>query len=656
MTRYWRLLTVFCLAFSSAAPVYADQAVLGADTYITSLSPTTNFCTAEKLAVDNASVALMKFDLAQLGAGKGAAEVQSASLRLYINSMQTAGNVAIYQVISPWDECEVTFSAGPTMSFPAVATVAISPANAMHYISVDISALVRSWIANPGSNLGVAILPALGNANAAVLLDSQKSTTTSHPAHLEVALAYIGPTGPPGPVGPQGPPGPVAVAIGTVTGAPAGASPEVTGASSAAAPNIVLPTASFAVTAPSGNSAPSATFTTLVAGSINQIVHAEMKAGNTADAKITACLAAVSGGGTCDATGFGATTQTMASTVTVNAGQRIIFDPVTKFQAGAVNTNLFVIEPGAQVKGFTFDCANFPAYAGTLFQNDPTKGYGRGDATLLDDISTTLACGGNITGTVLKLNATSTAGVGFFDRRHWRIVGFLNGELLTSTSPGWVNGTHASDLVFQGTKYGQHFNNAGGLLTGNMCMECTYEASWDPANQAATVTGINAWLFDGTCTASDQAMGNQRIGNSWDAAVPAFFQNCGSPGAVSRNMMIGWITGTISDPSGYNSLWWNTSNGSFRLANSMGAEFDAAVQLGKTSTNSIDGSDGVNIALRTNNRVYFGNGANGYIDNAGNASFANYEFKGTPGFSGTKTAGNCTLVIQGGIITSVTGC
>jgi hypothetical protein len=35
---------------------------------------------------------------------------------------------------------------------------------------------------------------------------------------------------------------------------------------------------------------------------------------------------------------------------------------------------------------------------------------------------------------------------------------------------------------------------------------------------------------------------------------------------------------------------------------------------------------------------------------------AGFKYSGTAGFSGTKTAGSCTLTIQGGIITNVSGC
>lgn len=46
----------------------------------------------------------------------------------------------------------------------------------------------------------------------------------------------------------------------------------------------------------------------------------------------------------------------------------------------------------------------------------------------------------------------------------------------------------------------------------------------------------------------------------------------------------------------------------------------------------------------------------GNFSTSGTANAVSYKVNGTPGFSGTKTAGSCVFTISGGIITNVTGC
>src|ERR1700732_1620578 len=59
--------------------------------------------------------------------------------------------------------------------------------------------------------------------------------------------------------------------------------------------------------------------------SINNVVYADTQTGATADAKINACIAALpANGGTCDARGFGSTSQTIAAKVTVGTNSKTV--------------------------------------------------------------------------------------------------------------------------------------------------------------------------------------------------------------------------------------------------------------------------------------------------------------------------------------------
>lgn len=92
-------------------------------------------------------------------------------------------------------------------------------------------------------------------------------------------------------------------------------------------------------------------------------------AGSTADAQISACLAGIPKGGTCDATGYGATTQVIASTVqvgmypAVTGFQRVNFSQATRFQPDRPDRIMFKLGPYADVSGLYVDAQNQPDYA-----------------------------------------------------------------------------------------------------------------------------------------------------------------------------------------------------------------------------------------------------------------------------------------------------
>jgi hypothetical protein len=188
--------------------LWAVDAPLVGDTYISATSPATNFGAAATVNISSASTGLVQFDLTAIPSPSSA--VAQAYLRVFVNKVNAAGTLSFMTVNQPWNELNVTSNSG--LSFgPAFAAV---PVNVMDsFVLVDVTSQVQSWINAPGSNNGLAIS---GTAGADVLLDSKESTATSHPSALE--LLIVGPAGPTGPLGVTGPTG--------VTGAtgPAGTS------------------------------------------------------------------------------------------------------------------------------------------------------------------------------------------------------------------------------------------------------------------------------------------------------------------------------------------------------------------------------------------------------------------------------------------------
>jgi hypothetical protein len=161
-----------------------------------------NFGTATTITVGSSeSVGLVQFDLTQLPGGVTAAQIQKATLTLFLDHINSAGTINIDTVSSstPWGELTVTGNSGISAG-SAVAT-SVTMATVDTFVSVDATAAVQGWIATPGSNNGFMIV---GNAATSVQFDSKENANTSHPATLTIVLANNGPTGAMGPTGSNG--------------------------------------------------------------------------------------------------------------------------------------------------------------------------------------------------------------------------------------------------------------------------------------------------------------------------------------------------------------------------------------------------------------------------------------------------------------------
>lgn len=287
--------------------------------------------------------------------------------------------------------------------------------------------------------------------------------------------------------------------------------------------------------------------------SINKRLFVDQLAGATADAKLASCFSLLPSGGTCDATGFASTTQTIAATVTVPSNVTVLFDPATVFQPGTSSVNLFVFEPTSVIRGFNLDCTNQPAWSGIMFQNDTGQLYWGGTAvTELGNISSRFSCV-NAPGTPLVLNSTSTAfQVQFLDIHDWRVyTGGTNGFLLTASGTGFVNGNHFNNIVWTGTHIGLHMTTsaAGAGVNGNLCFECSMQSQHS--------TDI-AWVIDGS---AGQVAENQYFGGMWDSLTTNV--SITNTGAFS-NAFFGFASGTgaITDTSGHANSFY--SNGFFQ--------------------------------------------------------------------------------------------
>jgi hypothetical protein len=157
------------------------------------------------------NTAIIRFDLSSLPAGTTAANIGKATMTVFVNKALVGGALDFAEVSTPWSESTVTFNTRPG-AFPALA-VNVPVSATGQYVTVDITNLVKNWVAGVQPNYGVQVTAALASPATSVILDSKESITTSHPAALDITVVSVGPQGPTGPqgltgaTGPQGPGG-----------------------------------------------------------------------------------------------------------------------------------------------------------------------------------------------------------------------------------------------------------------------------------------------------------------------------------------------------------------------------------------------------------------------------------------------------------------
>lgn len=196
-------------------------------------------------------VGLLRFDLP---GGVNPSDVSVATLRVFVGTVGSPGQISVYAAGSAWSESTVTGVTAPVPGTPVALGVPIVATKS--FVVIDVTAQVKSWLSG-GGNFGFLLTPAL--AGTSIFLDSKENTSTSQVAQLDIQL--IAPAGPAGPTGPTGPAGPTGSAGAAGPSGPTGpigptgpAGPTgAVGAAGAAGPTgITGPTGPFGVTGPAG--------------------------------------------------------------------------------------------------------------------------------------------------------------------------------------------------------------------------------------------------------------------------------------------------------------------------------------------------------------------------------------------------------------------
>jgi hypothetical protein len=197
------------LGLAAAVPcVRADTLEVAADAQTSYVQPNFRFVLLPGMAVrQGPSGAVLhsyaRFDLAALPSNPA---VEKAILRLWVLAAVTPGTIEVAPILEPWQEGSITAGSSPQLGSP-IATFAVGSSDTLHFIDVDVTALVQDWASGALDNHGLA-LRGVGPGAVNVVFDTKESILTSHAPEVEVALAGTpGPPGPEGPVGPTGPTG-----------------------------------------------------------------------------------------------------------------------------------------------------------------------------------------------------------------------------------------------------------------------------------------------------------------------------------------------------------------------------------------------------------------------------------------------------------------
>jgi hypothetical protein len=289
----------------------------------------------------------------------------------------------------------------------------------------------------------------------------------------------------------------------------------------------------------------------LAAGAINGTVNASLQSGADASGKLNACFAALPGGGVCDARGFGATTQTIASTVTVGTSvpQTLECDPSTVYVPGTVSVVMFVLNKGSHLHNCHIDVTGVSGFSGTVVSM--TDNYRDGDNTALDGLH--INGPGNTTGNGLVMtSASSLQAVDFVHASHIRCYGMRRCIYLAASGAGWINGNIFEDVMASGTVVGVEMNaTSGGDVEGNSFTDYSYQYS-----AATTENGILASGSGARSQVKSNHFFNAKIWDVSGAANAADFSN-----EIARdNLVFGESQGTFRYGSGGNALYVTNHN------------------------------------------------------------------------------------------------
>ena len=205
----WSYLATLILAsigFAWPVDALAVQATLTNDAYALIAGVNTPGAKATIL-VTLVSTGFLQFDLSTLPAGTTSADIQKATLTLFVTpgKVKATGTFDVKMMTGAWSESTINgANISGLVGAPAVVGVPIDGSDSGQFVPIDITDVVKYWV-DGGLNFGIALV-GVGAIN--VQFDAKESKLTGHHAQLDIVTSAVGGTGAAGPTGPTGPIGP----------------------------------------------------------------------------------------------------------------------------------------------------------------------------------------------------------------------------------------------------------------------------------------------------------------------------------------------------------------------------------------------------------------------------------------------------------------
>lgn len=160
------------------------------DAYVNSAAPTANYGTAGTLDVSSAAdTVFIRFDLTAVPASYTGAFIAKATLKLYVNTVTTAGSFNVDLVNGTWTEKTIDYSKEPALGTTIAASVPLTTASKGTYVEIDITPAMVEWLNGTQPNDGIALV---ANSPLVATFDSKENTAASHPAEIDIVYASGG--------------------------------------------------------------------------------------------------------------------------------------------------------------------------------------------------------------------------------------------------------------------------------------------------------------------------------------------------------------------------------------------------------------------------------------------------------------------------------
>ena len=184
--RFSRPAAVLMLLLFMATVTYA-QITPSDDAYINSAAPTTNYGAATTLNLSSAAdPGFIRFDLTAVPAGYTGASIAKATLKLYVNSVTTAGSFNVDLVNGTWIEKTIDHSNEPAIGPTVAASVPLTAASKGTFVEIDVTSAMVGWLNGSQANDGIALV---ANSPLVATFDSKENTGASHAPEIDIVYA-----------------------------------------------------------------------------------------------------------------------------------------------------------------------------------------------------------------------------------------------------------------------------------------------------------------------------------------------------------------------------------------------------------------------------------------------------------------------------------